>query len=233
MISLFNKKSIIGTVVVFSLVLMVGCSSTPKPISSDTNSDKNTNKAPSISTTKSPVVADGNSSPNVVTNDSKSNLIKSQETILNNIKKLAQQGKIINCDFAVDSMVIDDVIKKWGEPDKTVYVGTAKGSYSTYSKHNVVFGWNKGSRLFEVRSFDKSLTKISLSMTKKVFGTPAYNVKSGRQVIIGYVASKDYKILLVFPQPTSSIKDPLMDHYSVIYPKGTVNNMASDPGREW
>lgn len=147
--------------------------------------------------------------------------------------KSAKQGKVINCEIAVDSMIIDDVATKWGKPDKTGWVSKSKGGYNTYSKHNVVFGWNKGSRIFEVRSFDKRLGKISLSMAKKAFGIPPYDVKSNGQEIIAYIATKDNKILLVFPQPTSVNKNHLMDHYSVIKPSMTANNMAGYPAIKW
>jgi hypothetical protein len=85
---------------------------------------------------------------------------------------------IINCEFPVKTTVIEDVKKKWGEPDKTDWIPAAKGTYVTYPKHNVDFGFNKGSQIFEVRSFDSRLAKIQLSMVKKVFGTPAYDIKS-------------------------------------------------------
>lgn len=221
MISRFKKKSITWTIAALAFAFMVGCSSTSK------NQVTTTPKDPAATDTPFPTTSPKPASSSTPQQDN------SQNTILENIKKLAVQGKVINCDFAVDSMIIDDVIAKWGEPDKSDYVGQAKGSYSTYSKHNLVFGWNKGLRIFEVRSFDNKLNKISLSMTKNFFGTPAYDVKSNGQEIIGYVSTKDYKILLVFPQATEEHKDPLMDHYSVLYPKGTTNLMADDPGREW
>ncbi|MGG1680190.1 DUF4309 domain-containing protein [Neobacillus sp. NRS-1170] len=70
-------------------------------------------------------------------------------------------------------------------------------------------------------------------MVKKAYGTPAYDVKSNGEEIIGYVVSSEYKILLVFPQPSNNNQDPVMDHYSVLYPRGTVNSMVGDPGRQW
>jgi hypothetical protein len=145
----------------------------------------------------------------------------------------AKQGKVINSEFAAKTTITEDVKKKLGEPDRTDWIPAAKGSYATYSKLNIVFGFNKGSQVFEVRSFDNKIKKIPLSKVKEVFGVPDYDVKSNGEKIVGYVANKDFKVLLVFPQPTSSKSDPLMDHYSVLYPRGTVNNMADDPGREW
>ncbi|MCJ8006413.1 M56 family metallopeptidase [Lederbergia wuyishanensis] len=156
-----------------------------------------------------------------------------QRKLLSSIMQLAKQGKIINSEFPVKTTVIEDVEKKLGNADKVDWVPNANGNYAVFSKYNVVFGFNKGSRIFEARSFDKKLNELSLSMVKKVYGTPAYNVESNGEEIIGYVANSEYNILLVFPKPTNSNPDPVMDHYSVFYPKGTVNNMSNDPGRQW
>lgn len=157
----------------------------------------------------------------------------SQTQLLDSIKKLAQQGKIINCDFPVKSTSLQDVIQKWGKADKSDWVAQAKGEYTTYSKHNVVFGSNKGDQIFEVRSFGSQLEQLSLSMVKKVLGTPAYNTKSSGEQIIGYTAGKEYKIEFVFSTPANGNNDPIVNHYSVLYPAGTVNNMSNDPGRKW
>lgn len=156
-----------------------------------------------------------------------------QRKLLSSIMQLAKQGKIINSEFPVKTTVIEDVEKKLGNPDKVDWVPNAKGNYAVFSKYNVVFGFNKGSQIFEARSFDKKLNELSLSMVKKVFGTPAYDVKSNNEEIIGYVANSEYNILLVFPKTSKSNPDPVMDHYSVLYPKGIVNNMSNVPGRQW
>jgi hypothetical protein len=236
MISLFNKKSIISTVTAFSLILLVGCSST-----TGTLSDNKTSNTPTttVSTTNTPTTAvstsKSTSSTSVVINSPQDNSSKTQiqKSILNNIKNLALQGKIINSTFPVKSTVIEDVEKKLGKPDKTEWIPTAKGTYTTFSKYNVVFGFNKGSQIFEARSFDSQLGQISLSMVKEVFGTPAYDAKSNSEEIIGYTAGKEFKILFVFPRSVKGNSNPMLKHYSVLYPNGTVNSMADDPGRKW
>jgi len=153
--------------------------------------------------------------------------------LLLNMKVLAEQGRVINSTFPVKTTVIEDVKSQWGEPDKTDWVAAAKGNYATYSKQAMVFGFNKGSQIFEARSFDKQLQKLSLTKTIEVYGTPAYDVKVNGEEIIGYTAGQEYKIEFVFPIPTSINPNPMMDHYLVLYPRGTVNSMADDPGREW
>lgn len=155
-----------------------------------------------------------------------------QKALLQNMKKLAATGKVVNIEFAAKTNLIDEVQGKWGKEDKSEYISAAKGTYATYSKHNAVFGFNKGLQLFEVRTFDSAIKKISLSQAKAVLGKPDYQTKTSKDQIIGYVINKDFKILLVFPLGKAG-EDPKMDHYSVLYPAGTVNSMADDPGREW
>jgi hypothetical protein len=149
------------------------------------------------------------------------------------MRKLAELGKVINCDFPVKTTALEDVKKKWGEPDKVDWVPAAKGNYATYSSRAVVFGFNKGMQIFDVRSYDKQLQNITLAKAKEVYGAPAYDVKVNGEEIIGYTAGQEFKIELVFPIPTNSSPDPKLDHYLVLYPKGTVNSMADDPGRQW
>ncbi|KAJ53010.1 hypothetical protein BD780_000384 [Clostridium tetanomorphum] len=238
MISLFSRKSIIVTSIVLLLTFMVGCSSTSKISSDKANSNKVKNKVSNSSNVNSNL-ASNTSNNNIETKSSENNLSKIkqqnnlQKALLENIKKLAVQGKIINCEFPAKSTCIEEVEKMWGKADKSDFVEKAKGMYTTYSKHNIVFRSNKGSQIFEVRSFDRSLKQISLSMVKEVLGSPAYDVKCNGEEIMGYTAGKEFKILFVFPQSTKNNNNPLLHHYSVLYSNGTINNMADDPGIKW
>jgi len=155
------------------------------------------------------------------------------ESLLLNMMALGRQGKVLNCDFPVKTTSFGDVEKAWGKADSTDYVAAAKGRYATYGSHNVVFGINKGEQIFEVRSSDSRLKSITLAEAKRVLGTPAYDAKSNGQEIIGYTTQSEFKVEMVFPQPTSDNPNPVIDHYNVLYPQGTVNSMAGAPGREW
>lgn len=199
-----------------ALAMLIGCSPLNPQNSNPSNSSKPTDTASQTQPS---------SSANQTTDSAKE--------LLQNVKQLAEQGKVINSDFPVKTTVIEDVKSQWGEPEKTEWVAAAKGNYATYSNHGIVFGFNKGTQIFEVRSFDKQLQSISLTKTKEVFGTPAYDVKVNGEEIIGYTAGQEFKIEFVFPLPTSGNSDPVIDHYLVLYPKGTVNSMADDPGRQW
>lgn len=229
---LFNRKVRVLVAITLALTIMAGCSNSSKPqndTSTNTQTSNGTSNTPNQSDSKENKTVDNNKNDTKNAEDSSNN----QDALLSEIKTLAQEGKIINSDFADKSSNISDVEGKLGKADKTEWVNDAKGNYSTYSKYNVVFGSNKGGRIFEIRSFDSSLNNVTLSMIEKYFGTPAHDATSNGEKIIGYVSNDDFKILFVFKASTDSKDDPKLDHYSVLYPKGTVNSMASDSGREW
>lgn len=206
------------------LAVIAGCSN---PNSS--SSSQSSSSAPASSASAPSSAASAASSAPV----SSSQPADAQAALLQQIKATAQKGKVINCDFAVQSNVIEDVEDKWGKEDKSEYIAAAKGTYATYAKKGFVFGFNKGSQLFEVRTFDSQIQALTLSKVKEVLGEPDHDVTSGDERIIGYVVSKDYKILMVFPKAKADGEDARLDHYSVFYPRGTVNMMADDPGRQW
>lgn len=233
MIASFKKSLIKCTIFIVSLTLMIGCSKVVAPSKNTTDIKQDQNEVPKSSTDKASTEGNSSTGSGNIANTNSPVVNDSQKKILGSILKLAKDGKIINCEFGDKTTVIEDVEKKWGKADKTDWVASAKGNYATYLKKNVVFGFNKGSQIFEVRSLDKELGKISMAMVKEFFGTPAYDVKTNGQEIVGYIAGQDYKILFVFPQVSTSGTKQFMDHYSVLYPKGTVNNMADDPGRKW
>jgi len=158
----------------------------------------------------------------------------STESLLFNMMVSAKQGKVVfNDNVAAKTNTIEDIEKVWGKPDKTDWVSPLDEAYDTYSSHSLVFGVNKGDQITEIRSYDSRLKGITLNEAKKVLGTPAYDVKSNGQEIIGYEAGSEFKLEMVFPQPTGSAPNPVIDHYNVLYPQGTVNNMANYPGRQW
>lgn len=232
-----NKSIKLLIIPIISLSLVTGCAkfTSDKTIVNDNTSNNSSENIDNNSDTS-------NNSNNTDTNTDTSN--KPSETnppkqenpnkeLLTNILNLAKGGKIINSDFAAKSNIIDDVKAQLGEPDSSNWIADAKGTYDAYSNHAVAFGHNKGSQLFEVRSFDNKIKEISLNDLKEVFGTPDYDVTVSGEEIIGYIVNNEFKLLFVFQEPTNATSNPKLDHYSVLYPRGTVNYMADDPGREW
>ncbi|MDP4160429.1 MAG: YjgB family protein [Bacillota bacterium] len=226
MISPSKKTTIKWLVAALALTLVIGCSNSNNPVNKSNTStigQSNDGKVPSsTNATGGP----DNSSQNSSNDPAK--------TFLLNMMQLAQHGKVINCDFPVKTTVFEDVQKVWGQAAATNYVAAAKGRYATYPSRNIVFGINKGEQIFEVRSLARSqFTSLSLTKVKEVFGPPVYEAKADGQEIIGYTAGPEFKIELVFPQAKTGSTNPSLDHYNVLYPQGTVNMMADDPGRQW
>lgn len=215
-----NKKTTLKwAIVALTLTLIVGCASLTNPINPPDGKNQGAPVANSPQT--------NTAAPNSQLHPD------STESLLFNMMVLGQQGKVINSDFPVKTTTIEDVEKVWGKTDKTDYLATAKGRYATYNSRNAVFGMNKGEQIFEVRSYDSRLKGVTLNQTKETLGVPAYNAKNNGQEIIGYTAGSEFKAEMIFPQPTKDNPNPVMDHYNVLYPQGTVNSMADDPGRQW
>jgi hypothetical protein len=224
MISLSKKTIIRWTAAALTLTLVVGCSSLNNPVNQTGSSQyQNNNTTTNSSKIDTPM-----------TNASASQPSDPAKTLLLNMMKLAQQGKVNNCDFPAKTTVYEDVEKLWGQADTTNYIAAAKGRYAIYSSHNVVFGINKGEQIFEVRSLaSHQFTNVFITKVKEILGPPTYDVKSNGQEIIGYPAGPEFKIEMVFPEPTTNNPNPPLDHYNVLYPQGTINMMADDPGRQW
>ncbi|MEG6567864.1 YjgB family protein [Thermoanaerobacterium saccharolyticum] len=151
--------------------------------------------------------------------------------LINQIVSLAKEGKVINCDFVTGKTTIDDIEKIYGNPDKQEYISSAKGTYTTFTSKELVFGFNKGMQVFETRSFDPRLQAISRSDIEDVLGKAPYKATiSGTpsQTVLGYTMNSDYKLEFVISDTTN-----LVDHVNVLYPTATVNSMADDPGRQW
>lgn len=223
---LFHGKSLAYcAVLILCLILQVGCSKPGNESSSV--SPKQAVSAPSS----------GTALPSGITASVPRGLSAPQEDaykdLLISIQKEARQGRVIGCEFPVETKCIEDVQEAWGKEDKSEYVASAKGTYAVYNKKNMVFGFNKGSQLFEVRTFDSKLKDITLAEVEDVFGKPAHDVFSGSEKVLGYVVTEKYKLLLVFANAKADGENAKLDHYSVFYPRGTVNSMADDPGREW
>lgn len=217
------------------LVLSSACSRTPaasEPVSSsgDPSSAVSAESSASSAAESSQV----SSSPDISSAAAAGSQTVEEETVMANLTNAAKKGRVLHCDFAAKANCIEDVQKIWGNGENSGYVAAAKGTYVTYPKQGFVFGFNKGDQIFEVRTFDGQLQKVlTLSKIEKYFGKPNYNAKTAKEEIVGYAVNPDFKLLFVFEQPKAAGDDPALDHYSVLYPAGTVNSMADDPGREW
>lgn len=132
---------------------------------------------------------------------------------------LAKKGKVPGVPFVSHTSLIDDVKKAWGDPDKEEAAG--KGFYATYTDKNAVFGYNKGSQIFDVRSSSPDLQTLTLDDIKAALGDPAGVTKNGTDEIYIYNANKQYQLKFIIPASTGKV-----DHISVFSPADSVNNMA-------
>jgi hypothetical protein len=72
------------------------------------------------------------------------------------IVSAAKTGMAPNIPFVAHKQSISDVKKVWGNPDNVAFAGS--GYYATYSKKHAVFGYTKEGRIFDVRSYDPSIS---------------------------------------------------------------------------
>lgn len=210
---------------VITAILLAGCSLSNENTTINNNTNIIDNNHNSNNSSNKPT--DNNS---VNTDKIEKNIVD----VLEKIKDVSKEGKVINCDIVVGKSIYDDAVAKWGDGDTLESVEAAKGMYATYSKENIVLGMNKGEAIFEVRSFDESIKNISLSDVENFYGNPEYNITTASgEKIVGYTINNDYKIEFVFDKSTGDSSSIKVDHYLILYPKGTVNLMADDPGRQW
>lgn len=229
-----KRKMIIITIMTIFMISITSCGykkssndnesngSEPTQIEEDVSEDSSNNTPPKST--------ESNTDNSDETNTEKADNYKVD--LLNNINNMAQSGMVINSEFKAKYDTIDKVNNAYGKQDTQNYVAEAKGVYYTFESKSLAFGFNKGDQIFEVRSFDKSLKELNLQDIISYFGEPQYEFISDlNEKIIGYVVNEDFKLLFVFSDSES--EKAILDHYSVFYPGGTVNNMAGDQGREW
>lgn len=252
MISMFKKKPVIWTIVAIVIAIVIGYVGLtnarsiiptknisnngipPLPASDKNRSSKNNNISSTSNSSIGSTDKQNNENNNTKTANSKdTGLSTEQKQLIDKIWSLAKNGEVINSNAIAGKTTIDEVVKELGNPDKQNYVTSAKGIYSTYKNKNLVFGSNKGAQIFEVRSNDSKITILTLSSIQNILGSPDYNNVYGNQHIIGYKVNDNYKLEFVFPKETPNDSNPKLDHLNVLYPQGTVNNMANDPGRLW
>lgn len=157
----------------------------------------------------------------------------SESSIIQLIHEEAMGGKVINCGYKAKDNCIDEVIVEYGEKFTSDIVEAAQGTYFTFEGKDFVFGVNKGMQIFEIRNYSQEVKEIHLkdivgSLTEDV-GYDTLTATGER--IIGFKLNEDYKLEFVFKN--GSEDNPTVDHYNVLYPKGSSNLMAGIGVREW
>lgn len=146
--------------------------------------------------------------------------------LLTTLRDLAKNGQTLGSEFRVEKYVFDTVEKQWGKPD---VVSTVSGiTYNTYRDRGLVFGFNKGMQIVDIRSYNYQLQYVSLADVVKTLGKPTSTANVAGQTIYTYKVSDKYELKIVFSSiATGSNNDKVfVDHVNVFYPRGTINNMA-------
>ncbi|MED3280844.1 YjgB family protein, partial [Bacillus thuringiensis] len=141
---------------------------------------------------------------------------------INHIKdlfELAKEGKVPNVPFGAHTGDIEEIEKAWGKANKTEQAGN--GMYATFTNKNVVFGFNKGSQVFDVRSYHAELKSITLQEIEKALGKPSSVKGNGGDKIYVYKVNNQYELKFVIPKSTGNV-----DHISVFSPEDSINKMA-------
>ncbi|WP_256757899.1 YjgB family protein [Cohnella sp. WQ 127256] len=136
------------------------------------------------------------------------------------ILELAKDGKAPGIEYAAHTGLIDEVEKAWGEADTQDAAG--KGIYATYVKKNAVFGFNKGSLIFDVRSSDAKLQKLTLKQIQQTLGKPDETKVNGEDTIYIYQANKQFQLKFIISKSTGKV-----DHISVFSAQDSINSMAN------
>lgn len=150
-----------------------------------------------------------------------------QRALVQKIAVLAKEGLVPDCKFAAGKSMIDEIKQEWGDPTNEGAAG--QGIYATYPQRGYDFGFNKGSQVFDVRSYAPAIKQIKYSTVKAVLGEPTQvnYYADPKQNILIYKAGDQYELQFIFPEPTAQILDPTLDHISVFFPKDAVpNSMA-------
>lgn len=154
--------------------------------------------------------------------DSNSKNTALNQKSINHVKGLfeqAKEGKVPNIPYAAHTGDIEEIEKAWGKADKTEQAGN--GMYATFTNKNVVFGFNKGSQVFDVRSYHAELKLITLQEIEKALGKPASVKVNGNDKIYVYKVNDQFELKFVIPNSTGKV-----NHISVFSPEDSINKMA-------
>jgi len=139
------------------------------------------------------------------------------EDLVRQIKAAGQNGQVPNNPFVVGESTISSVINTWGTPDDTSK--TSVGYYASFDSHGTAFGYYRNSPVFDIRSSQKSIQKITLSDITNVLGDPAnvttFDQGDVHQKIYTYALNDNVQLKWILNQPADPAADPTVDHISI------------------
>ncbi|WYV18034.1 DUF4309 domain-containing protein [Paenibacillus sp. FSL H8-0175] len=220
-------KLIAGSILLTGMIGLAGCSSNNEAGNSESQATAPTETAvtatsePEVSPSSTPAetAPAATSSPTETDKDSTSSNSQNSDKQLKELLELAKKGKVPGVKYAAHTGLIDEVEADWGKPDQQESAG--KGIYATYTDKHVVFGFNKGSLIFDVRSSDSALQKLTLKQIEATLGKPDDTKVNGEDKIYTYQANDQYQLKFIIPSSTGTV-----DHISVFSEQDSFNNMA-------
>ncbi|MRN51719.1 YjgB family protein [Paenibacillus monticola] len=222
-----NIKKIAGLMILAGMLGLTACDSSNQNAASPTTAptvaptEVAATAQPQPEITTSPAPTDAPAATAAATNGPNTATASPQAAAkqLKELLELAKQGKVPGVEYAAHNGLIDDVKAAWGEPDREEAAGS--GIYSTYTDKHVVFGFNKGSQIYDVRSSEASLQQLTLKQIEGALGKPHEIKENGKDKIYTYEANKQYQLKFIIPESTGTV-----DHISVFSEQDSINNMA-------
>ncbi|KWX73404.1 hypothetical protein AMQ84_23215 [Paenibacillus riograndensis] len=216
-----SLKTITGILILAGMLGLTGCSSGSNNEATASQASSQPGASSSAAPSAAPAEASATASPSAAAGGGASSAAAPQDSskLLEELLQLAREGKVPGVEYAAHTGLIDDVEAAWGEPDTKETAG--KGIYATYSKQHVVIGFNKGSRIFDVRSSAADLQKLTLKEIEAVLGEPEKTAVNGGDKIYMYQAGKQYELKFIIPEASGTV-----DHISVFSEQDSINNMA-------
>lgn len=214
-------KTIAGIVILAGVIGLTACDSSGKAdtaASAPAGGTASAAPAPAATLQPEASASPAAASPSTA-GGSTADAVKDTARQLNELLQLAKQGKVPGVEYAAHSGMIDEVEAAWGEPDTKESAG--KGIYSTYNDKHVVFGSNKGSQIFDVRSSAADLQQLTLKEIEQTLGKPDNKTVNGSDKIYIYQAGGQYQLKFIIPDSSGTV-----DHISVFCEQDSINNMA-------
>ncbi|MGE1108532.1 YjgB family protein [Bacillus wiedmannii] len=205
------------------LLALVACKGTDEKKETNPTSENSKNEQNNSSEEKKEPEAKSNNegSTKSGTNSRSKDTVINQKSI-NHVKELfelAKEGKVPNVPFAAHTGDIEEIEKAWGKADKTEQA--ENGMYATFINKNVSFGFNKGSQVFDVRSYHAELKSITLKEIEKVLGKSSSVKVNGEDKIYVYKVNNQFELKFIIPKSTGKV-----NHISVFSPEDSINKMA-------
>ncbi len=141
---------------------------------------------------------------------------ESLESIMQNIVRLAEAGKVPDVSFTAGETEQQEVQQQWGESQNVAEIGNEK--YEDYIAQDVTIGY-QNELAFDIRSFKADIQRIHLADIKSSMGEPTesryYQDEATNQIILVYQVNSTYQLKWIIPKPTETDSNPSVHHISV------------------